>query len=847
MREPLLLPAVSLAAGVALSRLIPFTSAELTPRIAALILLAWIAARRRSARLAWISVCLAVFFAGIWLEQSRRPGSPPELEAGPREVVIVEGCVVEPPVIFADRHRFVLELAPQARAQVTLYWKETERPPSLGYGQRVELEARLRRPRNYGNPGSFDYERYLARQHIYWLASARATTVRVLPGSCGSRLWSAAYRARAAAIERLDSLYRSSPYAAGMMRAILVGDKARLERVWSDTFRLTGTYHVIVISGLHLAAFAAVFLFLIRVLSLLQGPAFALTACCAWAYALVTGAETPVLRAAGGLTLYLIARYCYRRTRVLNLLAAVAIVFLVWDPHQLFDASFQLSFLCVLAIGTLAVPLLEQTSAPLVRGLVDLPNRERDVHLAPRAAQFRVELRLIAETLRLLVRLPERYTLAVLSGALRLVFYAYELLVVSAATQAGLALPMAVYFHRLSWSGLSANLLVVPLMSLVVPLGLVAVLTGSDGVARAAGVLLEASRHVVEWHAAREPAWRVPAPPLWLGVALAASLVLIACTLRHARRWRVVAAVPFGLLLALLVWHPFPPKLAAGTLELTAVDVGQGDGLFLAFPEGQLMVVDAGGVPQFLRQSRFDTGEQILAPYLWSRSIRRLDVVVMSHAHEDHMGGLHALIREFHPRELWYGAAPETEAWRRLRNAARQAGVRLLQLRAGQQLRFGGAQIDVLAPPPDYRPAERPRNDDSLVLRVTYKGRSLLLTGDAERRTERFLVEGGLLSRSDVLKVAHHGSRTSTSEAFLDQISPVFAVISAGKDNLYGYPHPEVSARLRARRVTALGTNEWGLITLRTDGRRWELSTHRWSKALWNPMPGWLTQPEATP
>jgi competence protein ComEC len=847
VREPLLLPAVALAAGIAVSRLIPFTSGELAPRIAALTLLAWIAWRRRSAVWSWVSACLAVLFAGIWLGQMRRPGPPPELDAAPREVIILEGCVVEPPVFFPDRQRFVLELAPQARAQVTLYWKETERPPSLGYGQRVELEARLRRPRNYGNPGAFDYEGYLARQHIYWLASARATTVRILPGSCGSRIWSAAYRARAAAIERLDSLYRDNPYAAGMMRAILVGDKARLERVWTETFRLTGTYHVIVISGLHLAAFAAVFLFLIRVLSLPQGPAFALTAFSAWFYALVTGAQTPVLRAAGGLTLYLIGRYCYRRTRVLNLVAAIAIVFLVLDPFQLFDASFQLSFLCVLAIGALAVPLLEQTSVPLARGLADLTNRERDLHQPPRVAQFRVELRLIAETLRLLVRLPERYTLALLAGALRLVFYAYELLAVSAATQAGLALPMAVHFHRLSWSGLSANLLVVPLMSLVVPLGLLAVLTGSEAVARAAGVLLEASRHVVEWHAAREPAWRIPAPPLWLGVALVASLILIAFTLRSGRRWRAAVLAPFALLLALLVRHPFPPRVAAGVLELTAVDVGQGDGLFVAFPEGKLMVVDAGGVPQFLRQSRFDTGEQIMAPYLWSRSIRRLDVVVMSHAHEDHMGGLHVLIRDFHPRELWYGAAPETGAWSTLRDVARQAGVRLRQLRSGERFRFGGAQIDVLAPPPDYSPADRPRNDDSLVLRVSYKGRSFLLTGDAERRTERFLIEGGWLSPSDVLKVAHHGSRTSTTEAFLERLSPAFAVISAGKDNLYGYPHPEVSARLLAKRVTTLGTHEWGLITLRTDGRRWELNTYRWAKPLWHPAPGWLPPLDGRP
>ncbi len=204
-----------------------------------------------------------------------------------------------------------------------------------------------------------------------------------------------------------------------MMEAILIGESSKLEKVWTENFRRTGTFHALVISGVHVTVLAGVLLFLLRLCAVPEFTALTVTAGSAWLYALVSGLSAPVVRAAGGFTLYLVARFFFRKGRVLNLLAAIALVYLLWDPGQLFDASFQLSFLCVAAIGALATPLLEATSSPLARGLRSIGDSGPDPYLTPRAAQFRIEVRLAAETLCFWTRLPQRVVIGPLAMILR--------------------------------------------------------------------------------------------------------------------------------------------------------------------------------------------------------------------------------------------------------------------------------------------------------------------------------------------------------------------------------------------------------------------------------------------
>jgi competence protein ComEC len=265
----------------------------------------------------------------------------------------------------------------------------------------------------------------------------------------------------------------------------------------------------------------------------------------------------------------------------------------------------------------------------------------------------------------------------------------------------------------------------------------------------------------------------------------------------------------------------------SGWLEVSAIDVGQGDSLLIVFPDGQTMLVDGGGFPSFRGNpvQRIDIGEQVVSPYLWERGLRKLDLVAMTHAHDDHAQGLAAIMRNFSPRELWTGATPRPASDALLREA-QSNGVRVKQPKAGYLQRFGDATIRILAPSEDYVPGLTPKNNDSLVLEITYGKRRFVLTGDAERPIEADMAARAILEHVDVLKVGHHGSKTSTTPQLLDILRPTFALVSVGSGNLYGHPHPDVMARLHDAHVQSFRTDRAGLTRFRTDGNKLWVDTN---------------------
>jgi competence protein ComEC len=820
-REPLLIPFAALATGVTVASWYPIPLFESIAAATALGCLAILGHMTAGRRVAGPAAFFALVFGGATVVALHPETPAPSLSIPDNTSAILSGCVVDPALLAADRERFTVELAPNARAQVSLFAKEGAGFPALPYGTNVEFVGKVRRPHNFGNPGAFDAVHYLARQRVYWNASGDAATVKVLPGRCGGTIPRWIFALRTAALDRLDSLYAKDPYANGMMQAVLIGATAKLDRMWTTDYRSTGTFHALVISGSHVAVLAAVLLFFLRICAVPRGAAVAATILVAWLYAGVTGWQAPVLRSAVGMTMYGAGRLFFRGGRLLNILAAVAMLFVIVDPEQLFDASFQLSFLAVALIGAFAAPALEASSGPLSRGLAGLREERRDLRMEPKTAQFRIEMRLLAATLTLVTGLPETVAGIAVVAVARVFLYLWEIFATSLFIQIGLALPMVIYFHRLSFSGLSANAIVVPVLSAVVPVGFLAIGLNSPVLARVCAWLLGLSRWAVSLHAGWEPDWRIPGPPWWLAALLAAALT--AAALRTNTRWIRAFAwlVAVGALAAVAV-HPFAPRTTPGRLELSAIDVGQGDSLLAAFPDGKIMLVDAGGIPSFGRAHRsgIDVGEDVVSPYLWTRSIRRLDVVAMTHAHEDHMGGMSAVLRNFRPRELWAGAVQESPEWVEVRATAERLHIPIRLLRRTEPFPFGGTQVSILAPAQDYEPGEKPGNDDSLVMRLQFGATSFLLTGDMEKKIEQQLGWEGLLQHADVLKVGHHGSRTSSTADLLDAVHPAFALISAGFENSYGHPHPMTLTALKERGAAIYRTDERGLVRISSDGRR---------------------------
>src|SRR5271166_1156014 len=616
----------------------------------------------------------------------------------------------------------VLETAVGIR--LTIYSKQSEEDDAreagaesplrvYTYGQRLHFTAKLRMPRNYRNPGAMDMAGYLASQGIRLTGSARAGSVEVLPGFVGSRigLWRSA--ARRSVLARIMQLWPGERGA--LMQAMLIGGRAFFGREIKTDFQRTGTYHILVVSGINVGILAFAALWMLRRLPMGETWATITTILLSWGYAFLADLGSPIVRATITLNIYLLTRLLFRDRAALNGLGIAALGILLVNPRTLFEASFQLTFLSVIAVAGIAVPVLRRTIYPLQRALKNLDSPTFDFSLPTRAAQFRVDLRLIREQLGNIA--GSRVTNVVVVGGAGFLLGATELMFISAVIQIALALLMAWYFHRATTMALPANALMIPIAEILLPAAVLAVALSyiSSWLACVPAIMsvyaldtLTGTIRIIGHMRISDV--RVPTPGLIVCFAAAAAFGL---ALLLARRRMLFAAMGIGGLLASAAWIVlFPPKpqWRPGIFEVTAIDVGQGDSLLLITPDGKTLLLDSGGAVENSR-SEFDVGEEVVSPYLWSRGIRRLDAVAVSHAHTDHIGGMRSIIANFQPRELWYGVESPSRGFLDVEEAARSNHMDLKSYVAGESFEFGGVRVRVLSPQPGWRPSDPPQDD----------------------------------------------------------------------------------------------------------------------------------------
>lgn len=755
------------------------------PLLAAVILGAAAVAAALHAAPRWTLVMLAgwAFSLGAFSEAHDRRAHPNVWTPWLGKRVQIEGLVLEEPRRSASGEWIY-------RVEVdTLRWQGTGQPlharlllPAgasirLRPGERVRAAGFLRPIRGRVNFGTFDYRRYAARQHLY---ASLAAQDRFIERVGTARLRLDRHLALALRARMVETHYRHLPeeYAA-LLNSLVFGARATpvSEAVERD-FRNAGAVHVLVASGTQVTFCVGTLWLMLRYLFLPRWAIVLATLGCAWGYGLMAGGGPSIARAGIMAVVLATAGALGRQSEPRTLLATAALGILWLEPGALFDAGFHLSFAAVWGLITL-LPWLQTR----------LPARPRPL---------------------------------------------WTLVAASLAAQLATAPVTAYHFCQVTPIGLVSNLIAVPAALFLLWGGIVASLVAllfpalggpADTINLGLLFFLRGAMHACARVPGGHP-WVVP--PSAAGVALCFALLAALPQLRRAHLTRPRCRVGAVVLLLVAAWGWLPRR---SPLRVTFLDVGQGDSILVQSPAGRCLLVDGGGIPD----ATSDFGETVLLPALLHRGVRRLDYVVVTHAHADHAGGLAAVCRDLRVGALIEtGTTAPTPELRRLREHADRRGVPRLLARADATWQLDKwTRITLLHPRGVPTGGERDENRNSVVLRIDDGQTSFLLTGDIDQTVEEALVTANAPLGATVLKVAHHGSAGASSERFLERVAPRVAVVSVGRENVYGLPAPAALRRLQAGSARLFRTDEEGAVEVCAAGRALTVRGARRPRARW--------------
>ncbi len=628
------------------------------------------------------------------------------------------------------------------------------------------------------NPGDFDYKRYLLFRGIDAQLRVRRDGRITKLGDAKETAWTPVEyvkRARRFIDSRLETVSDSQTWS--IMRGLLLGDRSEIDPEITEEFARSGIIHILAVSGLHVGLLMGVCFGTASLLGLRKQQIFVVTLIIVWFYAVITGLKPPVTRASLMATLFLFGKLRDKQINGLNIVGAAALCVLIFRPGDLFQVGFQLSFSAVLGI-LLLYPRLESG----VKRMPGVPAMMRN----------------------------------------KIGKFVLGILMVSLAAQIGTA-PFSVWhFGRISLVGVGANLLAIPLVTLLLPASLLYLATAltpaviSDWTEFACHFLAQSVIVTGDYFGRMAFAsidnWR---PPLWWLPLYISVVALIFYGTQ--RKIRFIACLALFAGLNLHIWQKVVSD--APELRITVLDVGQGDCIFVEFPNGKTLLVDAGPA-----SPEFDAGERYILPFLERHGFEKIDMAVISHPHLDHFGGLVAIASKIQIKDVVFADLNyESEVFQRMMHQLDSLKTPSSIVRRGDVIdAFAPATIMVFGPSRQNAARQKHLNDASIALQIRYGETTFLFTGDAEEDGEAALIPYADLLRSQFLKAGHHGSRTSSTNEFLQHVQPRWTAMSLGAMNKFGHPNFEVTQRLAKLGSDTLRTDLNGALQFVSNGRRIE-------------------------